>query len=975
MSTPPHSPIRFLLVDDDPSFRRLLRTHLERTGVPVAVETAGDAAAALDLLDDDEVAVDCVVSDYSMPGRTGLELLDAVRERDAYLPFVLLTGEGSEDVATDAIDAEVTTYLRKGADSVEALADRLADTVPEAVRDAQRRAALDDRVTFVDSMLGALDDVVYVLAPDGAPLYWNDALREVTGYDDHALTHVTAYDVVADDDYDAFADAFARALGGDSVTVTLSLVGPDGDPTPYECTGAPLYGDDGAVVAVAGIGRDLTEQRRHRAGLEALQRTTHRLLDAESRDDVAAAVADAAGAVLPTAYAVVYLARDGELVPANATADAPTVFRYDVAEDVPVARVYRSGDPERWDAAAVSDGRDRGALDGAFYFPLGDHGVLGFGLPAADEAGERAWTLARILAVNASAALDRIDRTAALRDRERVLATLHARGADLSEATDPDAVARTVVDAAADVLDAPRLAVFRWDDDTGALHPAAVRGDAAATPVVDADGPSRLVWEAFTDARTVRADDVADDPGRAPWNDVRSVVAHPLGDHGVFVAAAPDPDAFDARDVEFADLLVANATNALERAARETRLRETEDELRERNAELERLNRLDGVIRDITGALVRADSRDGVVRAVCETLVSDDRYALAWIGTPDGDVAAWAGEGGTYLDYLLDRPGEHPLASADERATVVSDVLRDRSFADLRRETLDRGFRSAIRVPLRYNGRDYGFLELYARVPDAFAGEERDVLAELAAHTANALDSVERAETLLSGRSLELEFALDAPDDPLFSLARRADRALDVVSVAPHDDAWLVYATVEGDGGAVVSTAERSVSVADVNVVRSSADATLLALVVPESPVVEAFADRSTVRHVRAAPEAGTVSVAVTPTTDVRALADAVRGALPSAELTRRVATPADADGPAAVPAGDPAEFLTDRQLQAVRVAYAGGYFDWPRSKTGEELAADLGVSGPTFHQHLRKALDRLLAETFEGPRPDANGG
>ncbi len=47
---------------------------------------------------------------------------------------------------------------------------------------------------------------------------------------------------------------------------------------------------------------------------------------------------------------------------------------------------------------------------------------------------------------------------------------------------------------------------------------------------------------------------------------------------------------------------------------------------------------------------------------------------------------------------------------------------------------------------------------------------------------------------------------------------------------------------------------------------------------------------------------------------------------------------------------------LTDRQLTTLRLAYYGGFFDWPRESTGEEIAEAMDVSAPTMHQHLRKA-------------------
>jgi predicted DNA binding protein len=58
-------------------------------------------------------------------------------------------------------------------------------------------------------------------------------------------------------------------------------------------------------------------------------------------------------------------------------------------------------------------------------------------------------------------------------------------------------------------------------------------------------------------------------------------------------------------------------------------------------------------------------------------------------------------------------------------------------------------------------------------------------------------------------------------------------------------------------------------------------------------------------------------------------------------------------------------DLLTPRQREALRVAYVCGYFDWPRAKSGEEVADELGVSHPTFSQHLRTAERKVFSLLF----------
>jgi len=106
------SGIRILHVDDEQGFADLTETILEDEHEQFSVETAPDATAGLETLAADEF--DCIVSDYDMPDSNGISFLELVREEHPALPFMLFTGKGSEEIASDAISAGVTDYLQKG---------------------------------------------------------------------------------------------------------------------------------------------------------------------------------------------------------------------------------------------------------------------------------------------------------------------------------------------------------------------------------------------------------------------------------------------------------------------------------------------------------------------------------------------------------------------------------------------------------------------------------------------------------------------------------------------------------------------------------------------------------------------------------------------------------------------------------------------------------------------------------------------
>jgi EAL domain-containing protein (putative c-di-GMP-specific phosphodiesterase class I)/CheY-like chemotaxis protein len=98
-----------LVVDDDPGVARSLQRLLSGAGYRVVV--AGDGRAAAEALSRDAFAV--IVSDIEMPGMSGVELLQAVRDRELDVPVILMTGAPTIDTAMEAVSLGALQYLTK----------------------------------------------------------------------------------------------------------------------------------------------------------------------------------------------------------------------------------------------------------------------------------------------------------------------------------------------------------------------------------------------------------------------------------------------------------------------------------------------------------------------------------------------------------------------------------------------------------------------------------------------------------------------------------------------------------------------------------------------------------------------------------------------------------------------------------------------------------------------------------------------
>src|SRR2546428_1376594 len=124
---------RVLLVDDEPALLFTLSQLLKSRGMePVLARSAKEALTKLD-------GVDGVVTDYSMPEMDGVQLVQAVHERDDSLPVVVLTAHGSERIAVRAMKSGAYEYVTKpfDIDEISLVLDRALEA--RALRVQNRR--------------------------------------------------------------------------------------------------------------------------------------------------------------------------------------------------------------------------------------------------------------------------------------------------------------------------------------------------------------------------------------------------------------------------------------------------------------------------------------------------------------------------------------------------------------------------------------------------------------------------------------------------------------------------------------------------------------------------------------------------------------------------------------------------------------------------------------------------------------------
>ena len=211
-----------------------------------------------------------IVSDFMMPGFSGMEVIELTLEHAPNIPVIILTGSINEETAVECMKAGATDYVIK----------EHISRLPFAVKDAIKRKKEEELRTSAERALEESErkfrliaekasDLIYriELYPEQKFSYVSPSSTKLIGYtpEDHYANPNLGFELVHPDDREKLRDLLEHVDGSPLV---LRWIKKNREVVWAEQLNVPIYDIDGRLIAIEGIARDVTERQKANEALK-----------------------------------------------------------------------------------------------------------------------------------------------------------------------------------------------------------------------------------------------------------------------------------------------------------------------------------------------------------------------------------------------------------------------------------------------------------------------------------------------------------------------------------------------------------------------------------------------------------------------------------------------------------------------------------------------------------------------------------
>lgn len=265
------SPYKILIIDDNPDDREMCVRHLKKIEAnKYSCIEASSGDEGLKVIDD--ISPDCVLLDYSLPGQNGLVVLKNITKQFPFMPVIMMTGQGNENIAVQSIKEGAQNYLVKANIDKDTLNGAVHSAIENSILEltlhekeeelVASQTQLTELVNFQNLMLSLIPDIVFVkdknlnivkANPAFLSLYPKQIREDIIGQ--------TTLDLYTEEEANAIREDDKKAFDQGHIQIEEKITFPD-DTIRTMHTTKIKFKDTKGEEFLLGFSRDITNEKK-----------------------------------------------------------------------------------------------------------------------------------------------------------------------------------------------------------------------------------------------------------------------------------------------------------------------------------------------------------------------------------------------------------------------------------------------------------------------------------------------------------------------------------------------------------------------------------------------------------------------------------------------------------------------------------------------------------------------------------------
>ncbi|OLS26654.1 MAG: Sporulation kinase A [Candidatus Heimdallarchaeota archaeon LC_3] len=259
--------IKILIIDDDADFLTVTSTLLKKKNKKYKIETISSSVEALEKLKIGNY--DLIICDYDIPVYNGLEILEKIRERENFIPFIVLTGKSREQVVIEALNKGADYYLQKGFDSASLITElhNIIKKELEKVSDRRKSERIELELRKSEEKFRMIADNTYNwetwIGRDKKFIYTSPACLKITGYcsEEFYKNPDLFLDIIAPEDLNLVKNHLKQEFESkEELTIDFRIMRKDEKIYWLAHSCKPVINEKGKLLGRRASNRDITDQ-------------------------------------------------------------------------------------------------------------------------------------------------------------------------------------------------------------------------------------------------------------------------------------------------------------------------------------------------------------------------------------------------------------------------------------------------------------------------------------------------------------------------------------------------------------------------------------------------------------------------------------------------------------------------------------------------------------------------------------------